>query len=84
MDKFGMESLNHQVGNTLNPTPPEGFDPTADALEHQLQREQHDFYTQQQYGSAPTGGDLSWEGIKHAAFAVAVILALGFFFKYIV
>jgi hypothetical protein len=50
MDKFGLESINHQVGNALNPNPPEGYDPTLDAMQHQLMREQHDFYTQQQHG----------------------------------
>jgi hypothetical protein len=84
MDRFGLESISHQVGNAVNPAPPEGYDPTLDAQQHQLMREQHDFYTQQQYGAPAGDGDLSWQGIKQAAFAVAVILVLGLFFKYIV
>jgi hypothetical protein len=46
-DDFRFTSINHQVSNALNPNPPEGYDPTMDAMQHQLMREQHDFYTQQ-------------------------------------
>jgi hypothetical protein len=83
-DDFHLTSAIHQTANALNP--PEGYDPTMDAMQHQLMREQHDFYTSQQaMQSTPPGGhDFSWEGIKQYAFAVAALLLLGMFFKYIV
>jgi hypothetical protein len=81
-DDFRFTSITHQVGNALNP--PEGYDPTADAMAHQLAREQHDFYTQQQqYASTPPGGhDFSWAGIKQAAGVVVFIMVLGMILKY--
>jgi hypothetical protein len=83
-DDFLFTSAIHQTANALNP--PEGYDPTADAMAHQLAREQHDFYTSQQaMQSTPPGGhDFSLQGIKEFAYGVGALLALGLFLKYIV
>jgi hypothetical protein len=57
-EDFRLTSINHQVGNALNPNPPEGYDATMDAMQHQLMREQHDFYeAQQRYANHQPQGD---------------------------
>lgn len=82
-DDFRFTSAIHQTANALNP--PENYDPTLDAMQHQLVREQHDFYTQQQSNAfAPSSGhDFSWAGIKQVTRVVGVLLVLGLFCKYV-
>jgi hypothetical protein len=83
-DDFRFTSVIHQTANALNPPP--DYDGTADAMAHQLAREQHDFYTQQEqyemHGPSE-GHDFSWEGIKAAALGVGILLVLGLISKYI-
>ncbi|RZU35915.1 hypothetical protein EV284_3398 [Streptomyces sp. BK022] len=83
MDRFGMENIVHQVGETMNPQ--SGVDPTMSAQQHQLMREQHDFYMQQQsMGGQSFQGFGGLRGLKDAAWGVVILLGLGLFFKYIV
>lgn len=77
-DDFRFTSINHQVGNALNPNPPEGYDPTMDAMQHQLMREQHDFYTNQQAQYAPVQGDSQPDFLDMIFGLCMVLFVLGF------
>jgi hypothetical protein len=79
-DNFHITSAIHQTANALNP--PEGYDPTMDAMQHQLMREQHDFYTNQQSTQSFEGfGGL--QGLKEAATGFAILIIIGLFIKFV-
>jgi hypothetical protein len=78
-EQFRYNSINHQVGNALNPNPPEGYDPTMDAMQHQLMREQHDFYMQQQqYANHQPQGDSQPDFLDRIFGLCMLIFVLGF------